>query len=551
MTVQEIVLRSDQQEIKNGIYGNWNAGKKHVLGVLPTGGGKSVIMSDLILDGERSGIKQLVQAHRKELVGQMSMHVARRGIFHNIIAPRNVVAEITGEHRAEFGRSFVNPNGLCSVASVDTIKSRADDFAKDALQFGRVYTDEGHHVLRDNKWGFSLSLFKNALFASFSASPSRADGMGLGSHCDGLIDAMVVGPTMRELINMRALCDYEIVIPETDFIIDENNAGKEGDFTPAAMKAASERSKIVGDVVIEYIKHAYGKRGITFATDVETAEKIAKQFNLFGIPAAAVSADTPSNVRTEYIKRFKAGKLLQLVNVDLFGEGFDLPAIEVVSMARPTKSLAVYLQQFGRALRILAGKMYGLVIDHVSNWKRHGFPDKPHFWTLDRREKRGSSAPDPELQELTRCRSCSKPYLKVLPACPHCGAVMPVPEGGVRSLEQVDGDMRYLDRETIAKMQKAAQLISPAGKAAQVGHVTGNKYAAAAAVNQQTDRILTQQRLMHAVANWVGLQRAIGRSDVESEKRFYGAMKMSTLDSYALKTDEMLKTAEIVEGWCR
>jgi superfamily II DNA or RNA helicase len=154
------------------------------------------------------------------------------------------------------------------------------------------------------------------------------------------------------------------------------------------------KSHIVGDVVKEYVSRAYGKQFICFATDFETAGEIADKYNAVGINVAAVSAKTPTFTRNEYIRRFRDGQLMGLVNVDLFGEGFDVPAVEVVVMARPTASLAVYLQQFGRALRPLAGKAYGLVIDHVSNWKRHGFPDKRHYWTLDRRDKRAKRERD-------------------------------------------------------------------------------------------------------------------------------------------------------------
>ncbi|MDT9702292.1 helicase-related protein, partial [Streptomyces sp. P17] len=98
-------------------------------------------------------------------------------------------------------------------------------------------------------------------------------------------------------------------------------------------KAAAEKSRSVGDVVREYSRHALGKRAICFATDVDTANKIAKQFNDAGIRAASVSAKTPSPVREKYIKEFKAGVVKILVNVDLFDEGFDVPACEVVIMA--------------------------------------------------------------------------------------------------------------------------------------------------------------------------------------------------------------------------
>lgn len=545
-----ITLRPDQERLKQGTYHAWNSGKRHVLVVLPTGGGKSIIVSDIALDVDQMRDPQCIIAHRQELVGQMSLHIARRGIKHRIIGPKSVRDEIISEHRRELGQSFINPDAHCSVAGVDTLISRKEELADWARTVRRTTIDEAHHVLRENKWGKAVEMFPNAFSLGVTATPQRADGQGLGAHADGIYQEMLLGPGQRELIDAGSLCDYELVIPESDFHIDESAVGPSGDFTPKAQKEASERSHIVGDVVLEYIKHAYGKRGITFATDVETAGKIAAQFNLFGVPAAAVSANTPSLVRAEYIRRFRSGQIWQLVNVDLFGEGFDLPAIEVVSMARPTASLAVYLQQFGRALRTLPGKQYGLVIDHVSNYKRHNLPDKPRLWTLDRREKRAKQKPDPEEIELTRCKSCSRPYERVKLVCPHCGAAPPLPEPGSRTVQQVDGDLRLLDRATLEKMRKATELMSPAAVGNRAGFAAGAG-AASARVNSQIERIQAQNRLKEAFAWYVGHQRAKGREDAETDRRIYLTLGMTSLDALALPRADMEKIADTVEGWVK
>ena len=144
--------------------------------------------------------------------------------------------------------------------------------------------------------------------------------------------------------------------------------------------------------------NASGTRlGVTFATDVETAGDIAAQYNAAGVPAAMVSADTPAAERNRLIGQFRNRDLLQLVNVDLFGEGFDVPAIEVVTMARPTKSYPVFAQQFGRALRPLPGKSHGIVIDHVNNVITHRLPDA-------RWRREGGGEREPELATRRRDR---------------------------------------------------------------------------------------------------------------------------------------------------
>lgn len=544
-----IILRPDQATLDADIDGAIAQGARNVLAVLPTGGGKSVIVSERALRQHLMGSVQVKIAHRNELVGQLSMHIARRGIKHNIIAPRSTIASVVADHRAEFGRSFVVPESNCSVAGVDTLIARAEMMRPWAQQVDNWTIDEAHHVLRANKWGKAVAMFPNARGLGVTASPQRADGMGLGSHHDGVFDAMVTGPSMRELISIGALCDYQIAIPESDFNISESDLAPSGDWSTARMREASKRSHIVGDVVESYVRWAYGKRGICFATDVETAGEMAERFNAVGIPTASVSAKTPADVRNDYIRRFRNGQIWMLINVDLFGEGFDVPAVEVVIMARPTASLAVYLQQFGRALRVLAGKRFGLVIDHVSNWKRHGFPDKPHAWSLDRREKRARREPDPEEIELTACRECSRPYERCLTACPYCGAVPPLPDASSRTLEQVDGDLMLLDGETLARMRAAIHLESPASMAQRVGDVAG-PIAGQGALNRQMERHGAQERLKDAIAQWAGIQRHRGRDDNQSYRRFYLTTGVDVLSALALPRAEMDALATKVEGWC-
>jgi superfamily II DNA or RNA helicase len=138
----------------------------------------------------------------------------------------------------------------------------------------------------------------------------------------------------------------------------------------------------------------------------------------------------------------------------LFGEGFDLPAIEVVSMARPTQSYSLFAQQFGRALRILEGKAVAIIIDHVGNVvQRHGLPDKPRVWTLDGRERRSSGPSD--AIPVTTCVNtdpvCTAVYERVHPCCPYCGFK---PEPASRSAPAfVDGDLCELDAATLAAMR--------------------------------------------------------------------------------------------------
>jgi len=545
-----IQLHPYQQNLKNDIYRDWQQEKRNVLAVLPTGGGKSVIVSDIVLDGAQLGMSQAVIAHRNELVSQMSLHVARRGIYHRIIGPDTTISQITKSHRAELGRSFLNPSAGTAVVGVDTLMARKDDLIHWASQIERWIVDEAHHITRLNKWGKAVDLFPRAHGLGVTATPWRTDGQGLGSHADGVFDSMCLGPSMRELIRMGNLADYEIVCPTSDIEVSESDIGESGEFKAPALRAAAKKSHIVGDVVEAYQKYAYGKRSICFATDVETGGKIAAQFVESGITAICLSAQTPVIQRERYVNDFRNGRIWVLVNVDLFDEGFDVPACDCVIMARPTASLGKYRQMIGRALRTALGKTHGLIIDHVSNWLRHGLPDKQVAWTLNRRDKRAKQEPDPNDIPLTVCKSCTRPYERSRLFCPYCGAEPPLPSPRERSIEMVDGDLMLLDREKLEKMRQATQIETPGSLGERVAFAAG-EFAARGAMNKQIEKIAAHQRLMDAIAQWAGIERVQGYQDRELYKRFYlttGIDVLSALDGKQTR-QELEDMAVRVEGW--
>lgn len=523
-------LHPYQQQFTGEIYQHWQQGSRNVIGVLPTGGGKTFTFSDII--ARHQGLSCAI-AHRQELVSQISLSLAEFGVKHRIIAPQKVIKSIINDHRVEFGRVFYDPNAKASVAGVDTLISRRESLSSWSQQITLWVQDEGHHVIAKpaNKWGKAAEMFPNAIGLGVTATPLRADGKGLGAHADGLFTNMVLGPSMRELIEMGNLTDYDIVCPPSDFDRASLSVGSTGDFTSQKMKEASKKSHIVGDVVESYLKFAAGKQGITFTTDVETAHYMARQYKEAGVRAEAVSAKTPDHVRSEFIRRFRRGDLQQLVNVDLFGEGFDLPALEVVSMARPTESLAVYMQQFGRSLRVIKTNpnKRALIIDHVGNVVRHNLPDIPRQWTLDARAKRGSKGADPDVIPLTTCLECFKPYERFHRACPFCGHVH-VPEGR-RGPEQVDGDLELIDPEVLAEMRAAVEAVDRTSPA--IPH-NATAFVARGIMNRHEEKQQAQTKLRETIAIWAGEQRAAGRSDAESYKRFYLSFGIDVLSAKAL-----------------
>lgn len=535
-------LRPYQQQAKDELYAAWaDPGIRNVCVVKPTGAGKTVFFSSVLHD---HGGASCAIAHRQELVGQMSLALAREGVRHKIIGPNKIIKFIINEQLRELGTSFYDPNSRCAVAGVDTIIRRGKQLEGWLNQVTLWITDEVHHLLRDNKWGKAVELMPNARGLGVTATPVRADGKGLGRHADGVMDVLIEGPPMRWLIENGYLTDYRIFAPPSDIDLGDVTVGKDGDFNQKKLKKAAQRSHIVGDVVTHYLRIAPGKLGVVFATDVETATEISAKFNAAGVPAEVVSAKTPDTIRQEIIRRFRVGQLKILVNVDLFGEGFDLPAIEVVIMARPTQSYALYSQQFGRSLRPMEGKTEAIIIDHVGNVVRHGLPDKERMWTLDAREgSPRAKNPDDEIP-LRYCVKCTQPYERTYRMCPYCGHY-PVPAGRDKP-EYVDGDLLELSPEVLMQMRLDIERVDevPERVGERMRFAGAPEIAARGAVNKIKLRQEAQRALRESISWWAGVHRQKGRTDSESYRLFYHQFGIDVLSAQTLGRPDALTLAD-------
>lgn len=530
-------LRPYQQELDEQIDAAYSLGYRNVLATLDCGGGKTAIFSSRLARCEHACV---AIAHRQELVSQMSLTLAKYGIRHRIIGPKNVIQSIIQLHVQVLGRDFYDASARRAIAGVDTLVSWSkpenrhyDALMRWAQQVRMWITDEAHHLLRDNKWGQAVKLFPNALGLGVTATAERADGKGIGRHADGVMDTMVEGKRGRWLIDNKYLTDYRVFCPPSDLHLEQIAHGADGDYVRKQLAAATKASCIMGDVVSHYLKLARGRLGITFMPDVETATELAIRFNQAGVPAEVVTAKTPDAQRVTVLQRFAKKEVLQLVNVDLFGEGFDLPAIEVVSMARATDSYPLYHQQFMRALRPLEGKDRAIIIDHVGNVVRHGLPDSPRVYSLDRRDRKASTA-DTGAIPLRVCTNpeCMCPYERVLLACPFCGFV-PTPAART-SPEFVDGDLYELDPATLAAMRGEVEAVDrhPNDVLQQYGHM-GHVIAYSNA-KRHTERQAAQAQLREAIMWYGGVRKHAGDNTRVGQRRFYHTFGVDVLTAQAL-----------------
>lgn len=534
-----IELRDYQQLAYGNITEHWRAGSKNVLYVAPCRSGKTVVMSKAILDNQGASI---VLAHRAELLQQMSLTLARNGIFHKIIGPSALSKACTQTHIAELGRNFISAQARCYVASAQTLMNVPVE--PWMLEVTLVITDEGHHYHVTNSWTKALHHFVNARGLSVTATPIGSGGKGLGRHADGLMDAIVVGPDSRELIRRGFLTDYRIIAPQSDIDLSTVAISASGDFSPKPLADAVHKSKtIVGDVVGSYLKFTPGKLGMTFCVDIESATEISLAYRAAGVSAEVVTGKTPTVTRRFFQQQHKQRKILQLVSVDLYGEGIDVPDLEVVSMARPTNSLGLFVQQFWRGGNPRPDKPFFTVIDHVGNVLRHKLPDAPRAWTLDRAEKRGRSNGPTDGIPLRTClnEECLAVYERILPACPYCGRVPVIAQRG--SPELVDGDLCEMSEELLARLRgeilSSERLAIPYGATPEI---------VGACKKRHRERGDAQAALREMMALWGGWRVLFGESDAVQQRRFFHTFQIDCMSAQALnKSDADELTSRIVD----
>lgn len=541
--------RADQWQFINDIYQAWNQGAQHVVGVASTGFGKTVCLSQIT---EQNQGGACLIAHRQELVGQISLMLARYGVRHNVIAAEATKRAIAASHVQEVGACYYTPSSLVAVASVDTL-ARAEVDPRWAQQVTLVISDEGHHVVQGNKWYAAFQLFPNARGLLPTATPSRADGKGLGRPDlggSGIADAMVLGPPMRWLIEQGFLTPYRIICVESDLRLLESEVSASGDWSTKRLKEASERSRIVGDVVREYLRWARGRRHITFTTDVDTAATMTAAYRAAGVRAECLTGKTHDHVRRDILRRFERGEVEEIVAVDIISEGFDLPAIEAVSFARPSMSRTVVWQQFGRALRVLPGKTEALIIDHVGNVLNPaiGLPDRAVTWSLANRDKRRSKETDAIPMRV--CVECFEPFERIYRECPHCGYYHEPESRG--SPEHVDGDLAEMSPELLEKLRGAMNSAAlpiewERARLAETGlphtHVMHH-------VKSHAERLESLDGLRNAMARFGGICRAMGETDSQMQRRFYLTFGIDVMSAQTLKRAEAESLAIRVSAGC-
>lgn len=385
----------------------------------PTGSGKTALTAAMIKSASQKGKTCWFNVHRRELIKQSMSAFRLIGSEFGVIA----------------SSFYADPFAKIQICSIPSLVRRMK-YIPASRHPDLIVWDECHHISAGS-WSKVMRMYPNAFHIGLTATPWRLDGSGLDDH----FETIVRGPSVRWLIDEGYLSDYKMFAPSSPNL--DGLHTRMGDFITSELEAAVDKPSITGSALREYQRHANGKRAIVFAVSIKHSKHIVEQFQKAGIPAVHLDGKTDRRERDDILQKYRKGSYKVLSNVELFSEGFDVPSVECAILLRPTQSLALYLQQVGRALRPSEGKERAIILDHASNAIRHGLPCEDREWSLAGRTKSRQTKTNTNLS-VHICENCFAALPSTTRQCPYCHHVRQIQH---REVEEHEGELQEIDKQ--------------------------------------------------------------------------------------------------------
>ena len=378
--MKEIKLFDYQEDMKERIE---KALRLHrsVMAQMPTGTGKTYLLTAVIDSFVSNNPKEKVWivAHRRELVSQIDETVRK---FHSYSAS--------------------NTYSLLSSVKAMSIQWLMRHYDEIEEEPGMIVIDEAHHALAKT-YKEMWERFPKAKFLGLTATPCRLNGKGFTD----LFDVLVQSWSVPEFISKGRLATYDFVSIKSDGVTQRlidflQKRGADGDYQNKEMDMLLNKKPNIERLYQSLEEFGKDRKGIVYAINISHAQKITKLYQEHGVKAIAIDSKTPATERQQDIEAFKKGDIQVLVNVDIFSEGFDCPDVEFVQLARPTLSLAKYLQMVGRGLRVAKGKKNCVIIDNVGLYRVFGLPSQVWNWNamFEGKLKNGKKKETPKEREF-------------------------------------------------------------------------------------------------------------------------------------------------------
>ncbi|KAL2061063.1 hypothetical protein VTL71DRAFT_9115 [Oculimacula yallundae] len=372
----KIRLREYQEECIQAVLSYLNTGHKRLGISLATGSGKTVIFTQLIdrVPPRNKANQTLILAHRQELVEQAARHCTN--------------AYPTKRVEIEMGSMHASGTADITVASIQSIVSGSRISKFNPEDFKLVLVDEAHHIVAPGYmrtleyFGLSKAQPSSPALVGVSATLSRFDGLRLGAA----IDQIVYHKDYIDMIGEKWLSDVLFTTVQTKADISRVKKGVGGDFQPSELSRIVNTEQINDITVRSWMSKAEGRKStLVFCVDLDHVAGLTNAFRKHGFDARFVTGDTPKPERSARLDAFRSGEFPVLVNCGVFTEGTDIPNIDCVLLARPTKSRNLLVQMIGRGMRLFPGKKNCHIIDMVASLET-GIVTTPTLFGLDPNE---------------------------------------------------------------------------------------------------------------------------------------------------------------------
>lgn len=340
-------LRPYQQQARDRIHAEWDAGHTRTLLVLPTGTGKTIVFASVAADQVRAGDRVLILAHRGELLEQAADKLQRS------------TGLVSAVEKAE--STCLDSWFRVVVGSVQTLQrtARLERFPQD--YFGTIIIDEAHHAITDG-YRRILDYFSGAKVLGVTATPDRGDMRNLGE----VFDSLAFEYKLTDAIKEGYLCKIMAqTIPLQLDITSVTMSG--GDYAVGDLGTALD--PYLEQIAAEMARRCKSRKTVVFLPLIKTSQKFRDLLNTYGFRAAEVNGQ--SDDRRQVLADFDAGKYNVLCNSMLLTEGWDCPSVDCVVVLRPTKVRSLYSQMVGRGTRLSPGKTDLLLLDFLWMTDRH------------------------------------------------------------------------------------------------------------------------------------------------------------------------------------
>ncbi|KAI1805225.1 P-loop containing nucleoside triphosphate hydrolase protein [Daldinia bambusicola] len=399
---QNIRLRDYQEECIKSVISSLNNGHKRLGISLATGSGKTVIFTQLIeriKPASEDADQTLILAHRRELVEQAARHCTS--------AYPHKTVEI------EMGNIRASGTADITIASIQSINS-GDRISKfDPRRFKLVLVDEAHHIVAPGylrtlgHFGLDIKREDSPALVGVSATLSRADGLRLGAA----IDEVVYHRDYVDMIGDKWLSDVIFTTVESTADVSQVGTGSTGDFQTRELSSVVNTKQVNEITVRSWLAKASERRStLVFCVDLAHIDGLTKTFREHGIDARFVTGETPKVERSETLEAFRRQEFPVLINCGVFTEGTDIPNIDCVVLARPTRSRNLLVQMIGRGMRLHPDKKDCHIIDMVSSLSI-GIVTTPTLFGLDPSELVEKASPS-DLQRLKSNRETAEVKIK-------------------------------------------------------------------------------------------------------------------------------------------